>query len=120
MQFEVMSSQRLPRIETFRIVEAGLTTLASRDAADLPEGRTRGTVLESSANHYTLAYDFPFARIPVVNIQALAADGAERVVTLITNAVGSCTWFVEDGANATAVATQFCVTVIGYDTADVI
>jgi len=121
MKFPVESSQRLPRIEVFRIVESGLTTTASRSATDLPEGRTRGTIVESSSNHYTLTYDFPFSRVPNVHVQAMAADGAERVATLYANAVGSCSWFVEDAATpSTAVATHFCVTVVGFDTADVI
>ena len=87
----------------------------------MPEGFTRGTITELSTNHYAIVYDQAYSRIPNVHIQAMAADGAERVATLYANATTGCSWFVEDAATpSTAVATNFCVTVIGFDTPDVI
>jgi hypothetical protein len=121
MLFDAKTTQRAPRIEVFRIVESGLTTSASSSITDMPEGFTRGTITETSANVYTLTYNEPFARQPVVQITCVnSSSGTTSIATLLVPAVNQCTFFVENDAGAGVAATEFHITVIGFDTADVI
>lgn len=121
MKFEVAATQRLPRIEVFRIVEASVTGSATANSTVMPEGFTRGTIVEAANNNYTLTFTTPFARAPVVMVTALeAGTGVSYVCNLTAVSTTAVSWRVENDASAAGAATGFHVMVFGFDTADII
>lgn len=119
MKFQVEATQRLPRIETFRILEASVTGSATANSTVMPEGFTRGTILEAANNNYTLAFNEPFARIPVVQITCLNSTATLTAIATIVSVTAAQVVFHVEGDDGVALATTgFHVTVMGYDTAD--
>lgn len=121
MKFMAEATQRLPRIEAFRILESGVDGTASSTTTELPEGFTRATVSEEANNNYTLTFTQPFARAPVVMVTALeAGTGVSYICNLTAVSTTAVSWRCENDASAAGAATGFHVLVIGFDSADVI
>lgn len=121
MQFEVKATQRLPRMEVFRIVEASVDGTPSATTTEMPEGYTRAVVSEQANNNYTLTFTEPFARAPLVIVQALeAGTGVSYICNLTAVSASAVSWRAENDASAAGAATGFHVLAIGFDTADVI
>lgn len=123
MQFQAMATQRLPRIEVFRILESGVTATAadSQTPTNMPEGFTRGSVVEAANNNYTLTFTTPFARAPTANVQALeAGTGVSYICNLTATSTTAISWRVENDASTAGAATAFHVIVVGFDSVDVI
>lgn len=119
MKFEAMATQRNPRIEVFRIVEASVTGSASADSTVMPEGYTRATIVEAANNNYTLTFTQPFSRAPVVSVQAVeSGTGVSYICNITATSTTAVSWRVENDASAAGAATGFHVQVIGFDSAD--
>lgn len=116
MRQEVMSTQRMPRIEAFRILESAVTGSASSSTTVMPEGYSRGTILEETNNVYTLAFTDPFARIPVVNITPLHSTTGTSVIVKIKSVTTAAVIFNTEDADGAAVAPEgFHITALGFD-----
>ncbi len=128
MQFQITAPSRAPRIETFQIVESGVPVNAApttgpyvSTAAIMPEGWTRGNVSEQAANVYTLVFAQPFARAPVFQVTAVqSGTGVSLIPNIVSTAADRISWRVENDASVGAAPTGFHVTVMGYDTADLL
>ncbi len=121
MKFMAEATQRLPRIEVFRILESGVTGTAASSAAVMLEGFTRGSIVEAANNNYTLAFTQPFARAPVVSITCLHSTATLTAIATIVSVSASDVVFHIEGDDGAALATTgFHITVIGFDSADVI
>lgn len=109
----------MPRIEVFRIVEASVTDSASADSTVMPEGFTRGTIVEAANNNYTLTFTEPFSRAPTVAITALeSGTGVSYICNITAVSTTAVSWRCENDASSAGAATGFHVQVIGFDTAD--
>ena len=123
MQFELMGTQRKMRAEIFRIVESGVTAVAaeSQTTSVMPEGFTRGSIVEAANNNYTLVFAEPFARAPMVQITCLNSTATTTAIaTIVSVTAAQVVFHVEDDAGAALATTGFHVLVIGSDAADVI
>lgn len=121
MRFDAQATQRNPRIETFRIVEASVTGSATANSTVMPEGFTRGTILEAANNNYTLTFTEPFARAPTFSVTALeAGTGVSYICNITATAADAISWRCENDASTAGAPTGFHVIVVGYDSADVI
>lgn len=126
MKFMAEATQRQPRIEVFRIVEASVPVspaAATGTITNMPEGFTRAVVQEgaSSNQNYTLTFTQPFARAPVVSVTALeAGSGVSYICNITATSATAVSWRVENDASAAGNATGFHVVVVGFDSADVI
>jgi hypothetical protein len=123
MKFMAEATQRLPRIEVFRILESGVTATASdsQTPTNMPEGFTRGAVSEAANNVYTLTFTQPFARAPTFIAQALeAGTGVSYICNIVSTSTTAISWRCENDASTAGAATGFHVIVVGFDAADVI
>jgi hypothetical protein len=119
MRQEVMSTQRMPRIEAYRIVEASVTGSATSSTTVMPEGYSRGTILEEADNVYTLAFTEAFSRVPVVTITPLHSTTGTSIIVKIKSVTTSAVVFnTEDAAGAAAAPEGFHIIALGFDVSD--
>jgi len=118
MRKDVSSTQLKSRIEVFNLVPASLPTgTAAQSTAGCTEGTFRCTVLKNGDGDYTINFNEPFSRAPVVHPTCLSTT-----LTLIpvvhsksTTAVRILVW---DETATAANPTSLGVTVIGFDSVD--
>jgi hypothetical protein len=118
MKQNIQSSQRNPRIEVFTLVPASLPTgTAAESATGCTEGTFRCTVLKTGTGDYTINFNEPFARTPVVRAQGLSTTLKVYVNTYSksSSAVRVVVW---DEGGVARDPTSVDVTVIGFDSAD--
>lgn len=127
MKFMAEATQRLPRIEVFRAVESGIPVRAAAASgtpstiAIMPEGFSRADISEQANNVYTLTFVQPFARPPVCTPVALeAGTGVSYICNITAVSATAVSWRAENDASTGGAPTGFHVTVIGFDSADVI
>lgn len=128
MKFMAEATQRLTRIEAFRVVESGVpvqaapTTFASGSTvAIMPEGFTRGHISEQANNVYTIVFAQPFARAPAFNVTALeSGTGVSYIANIASTAADRISFRFENDASAAGAPTGFHVIVVGCDSADVV
>lgn len=121
MQFQAKATQRETRLEAFRIVSANVDATPSALTTEMPEGYTRAVVSVSS-HVFTLTFNQPFARAPVVSILPVqSGSGVSFIPNLASVTASAITWRCEDDASSGAAdPTGFHVIVMGFDSADVI
>jgi hypothetical protein len=112
---EMKTTQRLTRVLPLRIDGAAVAggTLTKNGVL---EGKEHVTITENSSGNYTITFNTPFARVPVVTM-APATD----VTTLRIIAVAAGTVQVEQvGADQTTPVADgsFHLLVVGFDSAD--
>jgi hypothetical protein len=118
MKSDVQSSQRRPRVETFRVVCASVDATPSNTASELTEGRFRGLVSVAS-DVYTLTFTEPFARAPTAQITCeQSGTGVSFIPNIASCSTTALVWRVENDASAAASPTAFHVMVLGFDSAD--
>lgn len=118
MGFDIRSPQPKPRPEQFRLVVASLPTgTAAQSTTGCPEGTYRCTVLKNGTGDYTINFNNPFARTPVVTPTALHATAGymATLISVSTTAVRIGCWTATGTA---ADPTNVHVSVDGWDTAD--
>ena len=127
MKFMAEATQRLPRIEVFRIaeasvpVEAAAAFTAGQTSTIMPEGFTRGYVSEQANNNYSLVFAQPFARAPTFMVQALeSGTGVSYICNIVSTAADKIVWRVENDASSAGAPAGFHVIVVGFDSADVL
>ncbi len=103
---EIKSPQRLPRQLHFKVDGTG--------AASLLIGSKDGTLADNGTGDYTITFEKPFARLPVVVASSLTAGA---VVQIASATASACQIVVTDLA-AAALDADLMVIVQGFDAAD--
>jgi hypothetical protein len=121
MKAPINGTQRQMRVEIFRILESGVTATAadSQTITVMPEGFTRGSVVEAANNNYTLTFTEPFGRAPAVSVTALeAGTGVSYICNITAVSASAVSWRVENDASTAGAATGFHVIAIGSESGD--
>lgn len=105
---EIKSTQRLVRALAFRVDGTG--------TASILEGSNDATLTDNGVGDYTLTFDTPFKRVPVVTGAALIADNGFIQVASVSVSAINVKLFDVDGT--TALDGDFHLALLGFDAAD--
>lgn len=117
MKFDIKSTQRNPRLLSFRLVVASMPGTLGRSVLGCPEGFAQCTVQAVGTGSYRMDFVTPFKRVPQVQVQPMHATLSLKAV-ITTRTASSITWLVKNDAGAATAPTEMDVTIIGYDSAD--
>lgn len=106
MQRQVMSPQRMPRLVAFHLDGTG--------TASLVVGSKDGVLTDNNVGDYTITFDKPFARAPIVVASSLTAGAVIQVSAASASAV---TILVKNTAGA-ALDADLHILVQGFDAKD--
>lgn len=103
---EIKGTQRLPRMLALKLTGTGTAVLG--------QGSTDASLVDNGAGDYSLTWNKPFARVPVVIAQSLTAD----VITQVTPSKTGCAVkaFASDGTTAKDAVLD--ILVLGWDAED--
>lgn len=102
----IQSTQRLPRQLHFKVDGTG--------AASLLIGSKDGSLADNGTGDYTITFEQPFARPPVVVASSLTSGA---IIQIASASVSACQIVVTDAA-AAALDADLMVIVQGFDAAD--
>ena len=118
MRFQVNGSQRETRVEFLRLIPANIATgSAARDLDGVEEGTYQVTVNKEGTGDYSITFDSPFVRKPVVVATALHAS-SKLFCTVKSNSTTACRIIVHSDAGTATDPTEIHVMLAGFDTAD--
>jgi hypothetical protein len=108
MKSEIVSNQRLPRIEAFGCSASAIT-----------ENKSGGTFTDNGTGDFTIALARPFLRVPVPSFSALHATlKLYPTIRALTKSSVQVEW-VDEGGTARD-PTSWYMTLVGSDAADAI